>query len=63
VPGPLLPVNVVLDTLARLGSDDQCEATLPRLLSGESIATWATEEGRGGWNPTGALIFPGSGGA
>jgi alkylation response protein AidB-like acyl-CoA dehydrogenase len=51
-PVPLLPVNVVLDTLARVGSDDQRESTLPRLLAGESVATWAIEEGRGGWNPT-----------
>ena len=50
-PVPLAPVSVVLDTLARVGSVDQREATIPDLLAGESIATWAVAEGGGGWDP------------
>jgi alkylation response protein AidB-like acyl-CoA dehydrogenase len=50
-PVPLLPVNVVLDTLARVGSVDQCDAIVAGLLAGESVATWAFSEPRGIWNP------------
>jgi alkylation response protein AidB-like acyl-CoA dehydrogenase len=50
-PAPLLPVNVVLDTLARAGSVEQRRAAVPRLVAGESIATWALAEGRGEWDP------------
>jgi alkylation response protein AidB-like acyl-CoA dehydrogenase len=50
-PVPLLPVNVVLDTLVRVGSVDQCDATVAELLAGESVATWAFSEGRGIWDP------------
>jgi alkylation response protein AidB-like acyl-CoA dehydrogenase len=50
-PAPLLPVNVVLDTLGRVGSVAQRNAIVPRLLEGDSTATWALAEGRGEWDP------------
>lgn len=46
-PGPLLPVNVVADALVRRGSPDQRDAFLPGLVTGETIATWAIDEGDG----------------
>jgi alkylation response protein AidB-like acyl-CoA dehydrogenase len=46
-PGPFLPVNVVAASLARSGSARQQSEVLPKLLSGEAIATWALcEPGR-----------------
>jgi len=46
-PGPLLPVNVVAETVARCGSAAQRETVLPGLLDGSAIATWAIDEGDG----------------
>jgi alkylation response protein AidB-like acyl-CoA dehydrogenase len=39
-PGPLVPVNVVADALARAGSAEQRAAVLPGLISGEAVAAW-----------------------
>jgi alkylation response protein AidB-like acyl-CoA dehydrogenase len=51
-PGPLLPVNVVADTLARSGRPDQQEA-VAALVSGDRIATWAFAEPSGRWDAGG----------
>ena len=50
-PGPLLPVNVVADALARAGSAEQQEAVLPGLISGESQAAWCFHERGRRWRP------------
>jgi alkylation response protein AidB-like acyl-CoA dehydrogenase len=55
-PGPLLPVNVVADTLARSGSPDQQEAELGPLVAGVRIATWAFAEPEGRWDPSGVAL-------
>src|SRR4051812_47454929 len=52
-PSPLLPVNVVADTLARSGRPDQQAAELAALVSGERIATWAFAEPSGTWDAAG----------
>jgi alkylation response protein AidB-like acyl-CoA dehydrogenase len=39
-PGPLVPTNLVAGTLSRWGSDEQKEAVLGGLLSGELVAAW-----------------------
>jgi alkylation response protein AidB-like acyl-CoA dehydrogenase len=39
-PGPLVPVNVVADSLSRYGSAEQRARLLPGLLSGETIGAW-----------------------
>jgi alkylation response protein AidB-like acyl-CoA dehydrogenase len=56
-PGPLLPVNVVADTLARSGSPDQQEAELGGLMSGERIATWAFAEPSATWDAAGVATI------
>ena len=43
-PGPLIPTNVVAQTLSCDGSDEQTAAVLPGLLSGESVAAWCVAE-------------------
>jgi alkylation response protein AidB-like acyl-CoA dehydrogenase len=43
-PGPLSPVNVVAETIARDGSDDLAGRLLPGLLSGDTIAAWCVAE-------------------
>ncbi|HEX4530792.1 MAG TPA: acyl-CoA dehydrogenase family protein [Acidimicrobiia bacterium] len=55
-PGPLLPVNVVADTLARSGRPDQQEAELAGLVSGERIATWAFAEPSSRWDAGGVAL-------
>lgn len=55
-PGPLLPVNVVADTLARSGTPDQREAELAALVSGARIATWAFAEPSGRWDASGVAL-------
>jgi len=52
-PGPLLPVNVVADAVARRGTEAQRRAILPGLLSGEAVATWAFAEPAGTWDASG----------
>ena len=39
-PGPLIPVNVVASAVARNGTDEQREALLPGILSGEEVGAW-----------------------
>ena len=39
-PGPLAPVNVVVDAVGRSGSPAQRAAVLPGLLDGSAVATW-----------------------
>ena len=46
-PGPLLPVNVVADTIARSGTPAQQTAELAGLVDGTRIATWAFAEPAG----------------
>jgi len=45
-PGPVLATNVVADTIARAGSDDQRDRYLGSLARGETAAAWClTEDG------------------
>jgi alkylation response protein AidB-like acyl-CoA dehydrogenase len=53
-PGPLAPVNVVAEAVARAGTAEQQEAVLPSLLDGSAVAAWcghvpvqATADGEG----------------
>jgi alkylation response protein AidB-like acyl-CoA dehydrogenase len=55
-PGPLLPINVVADALARSGSATQHSEVLGGLVAGESIATWAFDEGDGSWDAAGVHL-------
>lgn len=48
-PGPLLPCNVVADTLARSGTAQQKEQWLNVLASGDCVATWAMGEPGDRW--------------
>jgi alkylation response protein AidB-like acyl-CoA dehydrogenase len=43
-PGPLLPTNVVAAALSEYGTAEQRARYLPRILSGEAIATWCLGE-------------------
>jgi alkylation response protein AidB-like acyl-CoA dehydrogenase len=52
-PGPFLPVNVVAAALAASGSDEQQAEVLPRLGTGEVIATWAFAETGSPWDSAG----------
>jgi alkylation response protein AidB-like acyl-CoA dehydrogenase len=52
-PGPLLPVNVVIDTLTRSASPALVEEVVPGLMSGETIAAWALAEPRDVWGVDG----------
>jgi alkylation response protein AidB-like acyl-CoA dehydrogenase len=61
-PGPLGPVNVVADALARAGSADQRAEVLPGLVSGDDVAAWcgvapvpATQRDGDGWVLQGAV--------
>lgn len=47
-PGPLLPVNVVAETISRSGNAQHKEL-LSTVLSGETILAWAFCEPGGGW--------------
>jgi alkylation response protein AidB-like acyl-CoA dehydrogenase len=51
-PGPLLPTNVVAAALSEFGSEAQRAQYLPRLLSGEAIATWCLSELRSSGLPS-----------
>ena len=48
-PGPLLPVNVVVDALARSGQTDLVAEIGPGLMSGETVAAWALAESSDRW--------------
>jgi alkylation response protein AidB-like acyl-CoA dehydrogenase len=43
-PGPLIPTNVVAQTISIDGSDEQADRILAGLLSGDSVATWCLAE-------------------
>ena len=43
-PGPLLPTNVVAAALSEYGSEAQKARHLPKILSGEAVATWCLAE-------------------
>ena len=51
-PGAFIPMNVVAQALARLGSARQQSEVLPAIVSGESIATWAVTGVPGAWSPS-----------
>jgi alkylation response protein AidB-like acyl-CoA dehydrogenase len=55
-PGPLLPVNVVADAIARHGTADQRGEVLAGLVAGELTATWAFDEGKGCWEAAGVEL-------
>jgi alkylation response protein AidB-like acyl-CoA dehydrogenase len=48
--GPVIPTNVVVDAIARNGSDEQRSAHLPGLIGGELTATWAFAEASDRWD-------------
>ena len=49
-PGPLLPTNVVAETIGRSGSATQ-QALLADVVAGELILAWAFCEPEGSWSP------------
>ncbi len=55
-PGPLLPVNVVAEAVARSGTPEQQAAELAPLVDGTRIATWAFAEPAGVWDATGVAL-------
>jgi len=55
-PGPLLPVNVVADTLARSGSPAQQEAELEPIVTGDRVVSWAFSEPDGRWESAGVAL-------
>jgi alkylation response protein AidB-like acyl-CoA dehydrogenase len=61
-PGALLPTNVVAAALSTYGTAEQRGRHLPRLLSGEAVATWCLSEPGAPGTP-GALATPGLPGA
>ncbi len=62
-PGPLLPVNVVADALARCGTAEQQAAELAGLVDGTRIATWAFAEPAGAWDAAGVALIATADGA
>ena len=59
-PGPLGPVNVVADALARGGSPAQKADVLPGLLGGERVAAWCGARMVCGREHGGGLVLAGS---
>ena len=55
-PGPLLPVNVVAETVARSGNPEQRAAQLEGLVDGTRITTWAFAEPAGRWDAGGVAL-------
>jgi alkylation response protein AidB-like acyl-CoA dehydrogenase len=55
-PGPLIPTNVVAQTISVDGSDDLAERILPGLLSGESVAAWCVAEQGRPVDPSGVTL-------
>lgn len=51
--GPLLPVNVVVDALARGGQPALVDRVVPGLMAGETIASWALTESCDIWGVDG----------
>jgi|TARA_B110001454_G_scaffold129162_1_gene120404 alkylation response protein AidB-like acyl-CoA dehydrogenase len=54
-PGPLVPVNVVAETIARSGSAEQ-QGGLEGVLAGETILAWCFNELGGNWTPEGVSL-------
>src|SRR6516225_1185487 len=56
--GPFLPVNVVIRAIAAIGSKEQREQLLPKLVAGEKSAAWCfAQPGRmGGIEPGGLTV-------
>jgi alkylation response protein AidB-like acyl-CoA dehydrogenase len=54
-PGPLLPVNVVAETIARSGTAEH-QALLPAVVAGEAFLAWAFYEGVGPWDASGVRL-------
>jgi len=59
-PGPLLPVNVVADALARRGTDAQRGQVLPGLLSGSAVAAWCGRHPVAGRRDGDGLVLSGT---
>ncbi len=59
-PGPIGPVNVVAETLARVGTDEQRSEVLPGLLDGTRIATWCGERPVDATTTDGGLVLSGT---
>jgi alkylation response protein AidB-like acyl-CoA dehydrogenase len=51
--GPFLPVNVVVDALARGGQSALVDEVVPGLMTGETVAAWALAESRDVWSVDG----------
>jgi alkylation response protein AidB-like acyl-CoA dehydrogenase len=56
-PGPLLPVSVVADALARSGTAEQKQQYLPGLADGSLLAAWAMGEAPDLWEPAQAVTL------
>jgi alkylation response protein AidB-like acyl-CoA dehydrogenase len=54
-PGPLVPVNVVVDALTRSGPPEMVDAVVPGLMSGETTAAWALAEDVDVWGVDGLV--------
>ena len=54
-PGPLLPVNVVVDALTRRGAPALVDAVVPGLMAGTSTAAWALAEDADVWGVDGLV--------
>jgi alkylation response protein AidB-like acyl-CoA dehydrogenase len=48
--GPFLAVSVVIDALAREGSEEQRQVRVPSLVDGSAFAAWAIADGPGCWD-------------
>ena len=49
-PGPVIATNLVAGAIASDGSGEQCEAWLPSIVAGDTIATWAVAETSDCWD-------------
>ena len=49
-PGPFVPTNLVALAVSEFGSDTQRSELLPGLVSGETVATWASADTAGSWD-------------
>ena len=54
-PGPLVPVNVVVDALTRSGPPALVDAVVPGLMSGATTAAWALAEAADVWGVEGLV--------
>ena len=54
-PGPLVPVNVVVDALTRSGPPALVETVVPGLMSGATTAAWALAEAADVWGVEGLV--------